>query len=219
MLLLNTTELRFDGEVLVDGEPLACPDCPMEHGFAVRTGPMRFGNSPAWVNCPDGHGWEELRIPNGLLNAAHLARSVRTKSTGTSATTAEWNGHQLAGGLALEWCVDDIRTAATTLWNRGLKPGAKRRFRRHRRAVVSTLTATAKDVVGKPSSAALAAAWKAVNDGVDQADEKPPARKVRKCPSCKGKGHHQLKTHIHTEATVPCALCHGTGDRDQILAL
>jgi hypothetical protein len=221
MLITPRAELNFHGPVLVNGLPLLCPECDAAYGHTVTTGSLPFENLPAWVNCPDGHGWEEDTIPNGLLAAAVAERTYRQKAGDIATTSAAWNRRTIEGELAPEMVADDLRVAARTLWNRAIKPEAKRRFRHGRRAVTSALAETAKDVVATPKAAALRAAWELQSGQAIDADN-PQARtgrKRRRCPSCKGRGYHDLKTRIHTEDRVPCSLCSGTGDRDQLLEM
>lgn len=226
---LIRAELHILGELVLDGDAvLGCDNCPNASGLSVSTGPLRFESMPAWVNClACGNGWEEAAIPNGLLNLAVATQTIRTKATQTARVSATWKGHSMAGDLVPEFCLDDARVALTTLWEKAAKPAVKRRFRRARREAAAatrsagqSLAATATQAAAYPKSAVLAAAWQA-RTGVALEDTPAPAKapRARKCPSCKGKGAHQLKTRVHSEARVPCALCHGTGDRDQILAL
>lgn len=197
-----TSTLQLTGELLVDGAPVACPECGDTQDLTATSTRIPVPAWPAQVNCRAGHLFEPMTVTNALITAVLGARTGRTRATDEDTFRTEVDGRLVEGTLYPVLLVDDLRQAARLLYRRGLKPQIRREVRTAKRNVRTA----AKGVVRE------------IGDALPSTPDKPrpPQERTPRCPYCKGKGAHRLNTRIHNSPTVPCSLCSGTGDATEI---
>ncbi|WP_424921093.1 hypothetical protein [Streptomyces sp. wa13] len=201
------TEIQMTGELLIDGAPVACPECGDTQDLTATSTRLPVPAWPAQVHCRAGHLFEPMTVTNGLITAVLASRTGRTRAADDDTFCTEVDGRLVEGTLYPVLMVDDIRQAARLLYRRGVKPQARREIRsakRQIRGAVREITEAASLTPDQPDAEQEPTAARA------------PKKRAPRCPYCKGKGVHRLKTRIHDTTTVPCSLCSGTGDATEI---
>lgn len=194
-----TSTIQMSGELLIDGQPVACPECGDAQDLTATTTRIPVPTWPARVNCRAGHLFEPMTVTNQVIAAILGSHTGRRRAQDDDTFNTTVDGHRVEGELHPVLCIDDLRQAARVLYRRGLKPQIRREIRTAKR----TVRRAAKDAVREVADAMPSRTV-------------PIQERAPRCPYCKGKGEHRLNTRVHDSATVPCSLCSGTGEATEI---
>jgi hypothetical protein len=191
----------------INNHPYGCPECGTSRFRLDTEGPLAAW--PARGNCTAGCTWEDQLITNAIMQQIREARTGRAKAEDDDTFEIQLGSTTLAGTLAPELTVDDLRVVSRVYWRRIAKPFLRRKKNAARRAAVRPV----KQAVGAATSAALGAAWQAQAGGWDeQLDTAEPANP---CGACEGAGEFLIETRIHSKTgagRIRCTICAGTGE-------
>lgn len=206
------TDLQLRGPLILNGQPVTCPNCGMGGALELdRRGPRETW--PAWLGCREcGHGDDHPAITNGLVEAALTTRTGRQTAEDRDLFAAQWRDLILIGEIRPEFVLDDARALIQELGKigqqelRGHKAKARRWWRGRKRAA----RRASGQAIGTVTSAALAAAWDLQTGGTT-----PAAKPRTRCrvKGCRG-GWITITTRIHADTgkpeqvQEPCGICH-----------
>lgn len=194
-------------QMTINGHPYLCPECASEAFTLDGTG--FIDALPVWGNCWLGHHWEEPLITLGGLKQIDAARTGRQRAEDDDTFEIVIGGAVLAGILHPDLTPEDVKTVGRIYWRKIIKPGLRRQKNKAIRAAkkpVANAAAAAK-------AAAIGAAW-GLQAGGHQPDPDYTPEPVNPCAACRGRGYHDLDTHLHDTTRVRCTVCSGTGEID-----
>ncbi|WP_392971130.1 hypothetical protein [Streptomyces sp. LN245] len=193
-------------QMTVDGHPCLCPDCASQ-AFTLD-GQGFIDAFPVWGNCWNGHSWEDPLITIGHLKQIQAASTGRAKAEDDDTFEIVIGGAVFAGILHPELTADDLKVAGKTVWNRIIKPAARRK----KRAAIRAVKRPVRNAVAAAQAAAIGAAW-GLQAGGHQPDPDYTPEPVNACPFCTD-GYINLDSHLHDATRIRCSVCTGTGEID-----
>lgn len=210
------TDLQTTGPLLLNGEPVTCPNCGTASAFDLeQRGPRETW--PAWITCRVcGHGDDHPVITNGLVEAAVAARTGRATRYDSDLFAAQWRHLTLIGECVPEFVLDDAVALGEELAKIGKqelhrrKTETRRWWRSRKRAAGQTVRRSAGKATGAVTAAALTAAWDLQTGG---ASPQPKPRQRCGTKGCRG-GWVTITSRIHGDSgktekiQQPCAICH-----------
>ena len=203
----------------IDGLPYTCPECD-SNGFTLNARGAVGAFATVWATCVSYHSWEVFLLDIGDLKLINTVRTGRQRAEDDDTFEIVIGGALLEGVLHPEVILDDLKRAGRdVLWQRVLRPAARRRknqmkqaIRRPIRAAHRAVTRSVNGSVAAAKAAALETAWD-LQAGGHQPDPDYKPEPVNACPFCID-GFIQLDTHLHDTTSVRCTVCSGTGEID-----